>query len=174
MLPQEFSPSPEETKGLIKTYYAVPRVMLVRFTDDSIDNTNELAQLLQGSSPVAQQLNLTVRTLPGDHIRPMQQAIVDLPPDVARMANQAVTRGGGMIGERRGGAPGRGEVEGGVGGGAGDGRCLEQICRWVAFWAEQVVVCVESRVYPSLTLASNIAGKQPRANPARHDTTSIS
>jgi hypothetical protein len=35
---------------------------------------------------------------PGDHLRPMQQAVVDLPPEVARMANQAVATGGTLIG----------------------------------------------------------------------------
>ncbi len=38
----------------------------------------------QGSSAVGEVLDLTVRTLPGDHLRPMQQAIVDLPPEVRR------------------------------------------------------------------------------------------
>ena len=44
-------------------------------------------------------LDLVVRTLPGDHLRPMHQNIVDLPPDVARLANQAVYMGGDAIGE---------------------------------------------------------------------------
>jgi len=39
-----------------------------------------------------------VRTLPGDHIRPLQQAMVDLPPELARAANQAVAQGGSLLG----------------------------------------------------------------------------
>ncbi len=43
-------------------------------------------------------LDLSVRTLGGDHLRPLHQALVDLPPDVARLANQAVYAGGDAIG----------------------------------------------------------------------------
>jgi hypothetical protein len=44
-----------------------------------------------------------VSYLLGDHLRPMQQALVDLPPEVARMANQAVASGGDFIGVGGGG-----------------------------------------------------------------------
>lgn len=95
---QEFSPTPEEAKNLIRTYYSVPRNLLLRFKEDSLDDTNTLAATLQGSPAVAEMLDLSVRTLPGDHLRPMHQALVDLPPDVARLANQAVYAGGDAIG----------------------------------------------------------------------------
>ena len=31
--------------------------------------------------------------LPGDHVRPLRQAFGDLPPELAQVANQAVTQG---------------------------------------------------------------------------------
>ncbi|GLI63271.1 hypothetical protein VaNZ11_006176 [Volvox africanus] len=94
----EFLPTPEETRMLIRTYYGIARNMLLRFKDDNMDETNNLVQLLQGSSAVGEVLDLTVRTLPGDHLRPMQQAFVDLPPEVARLAAGAVESTGGALG----------------------------------------------------------------------------
>ncbi|GIL78290.1 hypothetical protein Vretimale_7640 [Volvox reticuliferus] len=94
----EFLPTPEETRMLIRTYYGIARNMLLRFKDDTMDETNNLVQLLQGSSAVGEVLDLTVRTLPGDHLRPMQQAFVDLPPEVARLAAGAVESTGGALG----------------------------------------------------------------------------
>ena len=66
---------------------AVPRNLLLRFKDDSIDESNTLAQVLQSSPTLGEVLDLSVRTLPGDHLRLMQQAQVDVPPEVARVAS---------------------------------------------------------------------------------------
>ncbi|GFH13040.1 uncharacterized protein HaLaN_08841, partial [Haematococcus lacustris] len=96
------SPSSEETSNLVRSYYSVPRNLLLRFKNDDLDDTGSLASLLQGSPAVSEMLDLTVRTLPGDHLRPLQQALVGLPPDVARMANQAVYAGGDVIGRLAG------------------------------------------------------------------------
>ena len=78
---------------------AVPRNLLLRFKDDSIDESNTLAQVLQSSPTLGEVLDLSVRTLPGDHLRLMQQALVDVPPEVARVASSAVFTGGELIGE---------------------------------------------------------------------------
>ncbi|KAG2486357.1 hypothetical protein HYH03_014938 [Edaphochlamys debaryana] len=98
----EFLPTPEETRMLVRTYYGVSRNMLLRFRDDSLDDTNNLVQLLQSSSAVGEMLDLTVRTLPGDHLRPMHQAFVDLPPEIARMAGGAVESTGVALGRLAG------------------------------------------------------------------------
>lgn len=98
----EFTPSPEEAKSLIRSYYAISRNLLLHFKDDSIDESNSLAQLLQSSPALVEVLDLAVRTLPGDHLRPMQQAIVDIPPEVARVASSAVFTGGDLIGRMAG------------------------------------------------------------------------
>ena len=63
-----------------------------------MDESDELAAMMRASG-IGSLLDMTIRTLPGDHTRPMQQAFVDLPPDVARAANQACTAGGDIIGE---------------------------------------------------------------------------
>lgn len=90
---EEFSPAPEQTRSTIRSGYTVPRNLLIRFADDTIDETPQLASVLQ-SSAAAGQLELTVRTMNGDHVRPMQQDFsTRLPPEVATFASAAVTQG---------------------------------------------------------------------------------
>lgn len=95
---QEFSPSPEETAQMLRNYYAIQRNLVLRFKDDTIDDSLQLTQLLQNSSAISSSLDLSLRTLDGSHIRPMEQALVDLPPEVARVANQAAATGGTLLG----------------------------------------------------------------------------
>ncbi|KAI8475731.1 MAG: hypothetical protein J3K34DRAFT_403441 [Monoraphidium minutum] len=99
---QEFTPPPLETKAMIRNYYAVRRNLLLRFQDDTIDETLPLAMLLQESSAVSASLDLSVRTLPGDHIRPLQQSLGSLPPELARAANQAAEQGSNILGRLAG------------------------------------------------------------------------
>ncbi len=103
---QEFAPAPEETKSLIRSYYAVPRNLLMRFKDDSIDDSNSLAQLLQSSPSLGEVLDLSVRTLPGGHLNLMVQAPLDVPPEVARVVSTGVAASGELIGEKSRGAIG--------------------------------------------------------------------
>ena len=44
----EFVPKPADTKALIAAHYSVPRTLLIRFQDDSIDETNEVEAALVG------------------------------------------------------------------------------------------------------------------------------
>ena len=86
----EFTPSPAETQRLIQANYRVPRTLLLRFKDDSIDETPALAatltQCLEGGAG-----ELTVSVLPGDHIRPLQQAVPPPPPEVLSAAQQGAS-----------------------------------------------------------------------------------
>lgn len=90
---QEFVPSPNETRDLIRTYYGVPRNLLLKFSDDELDQTAGLADVLQNGAAKSF-LDMTVRSLSGDHIRPMQQ---DVPPEVVRAATNAVEQGSGLL-----------------------------------------------------------------------------
>ena len=54
---------------------AIPHNLAIKFVDDSIDETNVLAKMLERDSAVAAMLNLTVRTLSGDHLRPIKQEV---------------------------------------------------------------------------------------------------
>lgn len=80
----EFIPTPAQAKALIAAGFAVPRALLVRFADDTIDETPELGRILSGINAGG----TIVEILPGTHVTPCG-------PDV--------TVGGG------GGGPGNGD-----------------------------------------------------------------
>ncbi|WNZ22777.1 DUF1350 family protein [Leptolyngbya sp. NK1-12] len=67
----EFTPSPEETNQLILEQYQVPRNLLIKFTNDDIDQTRSLHGVLLERFP-----NLTsVQILRGNHLTPLGQDI---------------------------------------------------------------------------------------------------
>lgn len=57
----------------IKSYYGVSRNLLVKFKDDSIDETPTLAQVLSSEAAISSVLDMSIRTVPGDHGLPLQQ-----------------------------------------------------------------------------------------------------
>ena len=78
----------------------MPRNLLLRFAADDIDETPALASTLQSSVvAAAAQLELTVKVLPGDHARPLQQDLGRISPDLARAASQAVSQGESLMGQ---------------------------------------------------------------------------
>jgi hypothetical protein len=95
---QEFTPPPGECDRLLRTYYNVSRNLLIRFKDDKIDETARLTTMLQHEAAISGNMDLTLRTLPGDHMRPLTQNFVDIPPDVARFANSTIKGSGTLIG----------------------------------------------------------------------------
>jgi hypothetical protein len=67
----EFTPSPLETNELIAQNYEVRRNLLIKFTNDEIDQTINLNQVLQQRFP-----NLVaLQTLPGNHLTPLGQDV---------------------------------------------------------------------------------------------------
>lgn len=67
----EFTPSPEETTTLVKENYSTRRNLLVKFANDTIDQTLVLEPILQQLSP-----NLTtILKLNGNHLTPLGQDI---------------------------------------------------------------------------------------------------
>ncbi|KAL5538925.1 hypothetical protein UlMin_042833 [Ulmus minor] len=85
---EDFTPKPEETRRLIKSYYGISRNLLVKFKDDTIDETQTLAQLLSSESAISSMLDMSIRLLPGDHGLPLQQALPDVPPAMADAVNR--------------------------------------------------------------------------------------
>ncbi|HEY9708034.1 MAG TPA: DUF1350 family protein [Oculatellaceae cyanobacterium] len=67
----EFTPSPLETNDLIAQRYAVRRNLLIKFTNDDIDQSVTLTQVLQRRFPDM----ITVQTLPGTHTTPLGQDV---------------------------------------------------------------------------------------------------
>ncbi|KAL8113991.1 hypothetical protein AgCh_021050 [Apium graveolens] len=98
---ENFIPKPEETQRLIKSYYGISRNLLIRFKDDTIDETPALAQVLGSGSAISSMLDMSIRLLPGDHGLPLQQAIPDVPPTMA----EAVNRGGEFLANLTAGTP---------------------------------------------------------------------
>ncbi|MBA0799416.1 hypothetical protein Gohar_009936, partial [Gossypium harknessii] len=82
---EDFSPKPEEAQRL----------------DDSIDETPKLAKVLSSESAISSMLDMSIRSLPGDHGLPLQQALPDVPPAMA----DAVNRGGELLVNLSAGTP---------------------------------------------------------------------
>lgn len=73
----EFSPSPEQTQELIASHYGVRRNLLIKFQDDTIDQTLILRPVLERMFPDW----VSFRVLKGTHLTPIAQ---DLPWEVGQ------------------------------------------------------------------------------------------
>ncbi|KAI5015426.1 hypothetical protein ZWY2020_056816 [Hordeum vulgare] len=98
---EDFIPKPEETRRLIKSYYGISRNLLIKFEDDQIDETSIIAQVLSSESAISSLLDMSIRSLPGDHGLPLQQVLPDVPPGMA----DAVSRGGELLANLTTGTP---------------------------------------------------------------------
>lgn len=67
----EFTPSPEETFEIILDQYQVRRNLLIKFTNDEIDQTRSLSEVVEQCFP-----DLTsIRLLKGNHLTPLGQDV---------------------------------------------------------------------------------------------------
>ncbi|XP_072962074.1 uncharacterized protein [Typha angustifolia] len=98
---EDFTPKPEETRRLIKSYYGISRNLLIKFKDDNIDETSTLAQVLSSESTISSMLDISIRSMSGDHGLPLQQILPDVPPAMA----DAVNRGGELLANLTAGTP---------------------------------------------------------------------
>jgi hypothetical protein len=67
----EFTPSPLETNALVQKRYSVRRNLVIKFTNDTIDQSAILTPVLQQRFPDL----VTVQTLPGTHTTPLGQDV---------------------------------------------------------------------------------------------------
>lgn len=67
----EFTPSPDETYQLIHEQYQVQRNLLIKFTNDDIDQTRSLTEIMQQRFPDF----TTVQILKGNHLTPLGQDV---------------------------------------------------------------------------------------------------
>lgn len=65
----EFTPTPRETNRLIQQHYQVRRNLLIRFSNDEIDQTLQLQKILEERFPGL----ISLRQLPGSHLTPLGQ-----------------------------------------------------------------------------------------------------
>lgn len=86
----EFTPEPEEVRNIIRSGYAINKNFLMRFVGDSIDETPSLAAVLQ-SSAMASSLELTLKSFSGDHVRPLQQDLNRISPDLAKFTSDRLS-----------------------------------------------------------------------------------
>jgi len=73
----DFTPSPSESRALIGSSYSVRPTLLVRFQDDSIDETVEMEKILRARFP---QGGVETLVLPGSHITPCGGDLDLMPP----------------------------------------------------------------------------------------------
>lgn len=57
----------------IRSYYGISRNLLIKFKDDMIDETSILAQVLSSDAAISSMLDMSIRSLPGDHGLPLLQ-----------------------------------------------------------------------------------------------------
>ncbi|EAZ92523.1 DUF1350 family protein [Crocosphaera chwakensis] len=67
----EFTPSPDETKIIIAKDYQIRRNLLVKFTNDNIDETLVLSPILDDKYPNL----IALQNLSGNHLTPLSQEI---------------------------------------------------------------------------------------------------
>jgi hypothetical protein len=67
----EFTPSPIETNQLIAQRYEIRRNLLIKFTNDEIDQTADLTNVLKARFPEM----ITFQMLPGTHLTPLGQDV---------------------------------------------------------------------------------------------------
>jgi hypothetical protein len=67
----EFTPSPEETYDLIAEKYQVQRNLLIKFTNDDIDQTKSLSEVMEQRFPTL----TAVKILKGNHLTPLGQDV---------------------------------------------------------------------------------------------------
>ncbi len=67
----EFTPTPEETNQIVQENYNIRRNLLIKFSDDTIDQSATLAKILQKRFPDM----VTIQTLSGTHVTPLGQDI---------------------------------------------------------------------------------------------------
>lgn len=68
-VPVEFSPNPAQTNHLVERQYQVPRNLLVKFSNDTLDQSLRLAGLLEQRFPGM----VVVQRLAGNHMTPLGQ-----------------------------------------------------------------------------------------------------
>lgn len=89
----EFIPSPADTARLVRSFYAAPRTLLVRFKDDGIDETPALAATLAGAASAGE---VTIDTLGGGHTRPLGQSLPPPPPQFVDALSQGIAAAGAL------------------------------------------------------------------------------
>ncbi len=76
-VPIEFSPNPTQTNRLVERHYQIPRNLLVKFSNDTLDQTLRLSGLLEQRFPGM----ISIQRLAGNHLTPLGQDVRWQPGD---------------------------------------------------------------------------------------------
>lgn len=76
-VPIEFSPNPAQTNRLVERHYQIPRNLMVKFSNDTLDQTLRLSGLLEQRFPGM----ISIQRLAGNHLTPLGQDVRWQPGD---------------------------------------------------------------------------------------------
>ncbi|KAL1550551.1 hypothetical protein AAHA92_18499 [Salvia divinorum] len=63
-----------EFDSAVRSYYGISRNLLIKFRDDSINETPRLAHILSTESALSSMMDMSIPSLPGDRGLPLQQS----------------------------------------------------------------------------------------------------
>lgn len=88
-----FTPTPSESRTIIQESYNVPSTLLIRFTDDTIDETQDIKEYLMSGK----QAYVTDQLVEGNHLTPvggdLQWLRLEVPDDLTAQINDPVVEG---------------------------------------------------------------------------------
>ena len=86
---QEFEPTPKDTKEVCRRMYRARRTLLIKFSDDSLDESEDIEKVLREANTIMRmkrpmvEMEVMLRMMTGTHITPLTQNILlDPPPNV--------------------------------------------------------------------------------------------
>ena len=86
---QEFEPTPKDTKEVCRRMYRARRTLLIKFSDDSLDESEDIEKVLREANTIMRmkrpmvEMEVMLRLMTGTHITPLTQNILlDPPPNV--------------------------------------------------------------------------------------------
>ncbi len=90
---REFVPTPDDTREVCRRMYRARRTLLVQFENDSIDESENLLNVLQESRSIMRmkrplvKMDVRLETIKGTHITPLAQDLFQDPPAVLDVLN---------------------------------------------------------------------------------------
>ena len=86
---QEFEPTPNDTKEVCRRMYRARRTLLIKFSDDSLDESEDIEKVLREANTIMRmkrpmvEMEVMLRMMSGTHITPLTQNILlDPPPNI--------------------------------------------------------------------------------------------
>ena len=87
---REFNPSPTDTKEVCRRMYRARSTLLLKFKDDSLDESDEIEKVLREANTIMRmkrpmvEMEVDLKELTGTHITPLTQSVLFDYPDVLR------------------------------------------------------------------------------------------